>query len=365
MGGTAASASGSGTVLDHVSIAVEPGTMTAVVGPSGAGKSTLANLVPRLYDVTSGAVLVDGHDVRSLTQDSLRAAIGVVTQDPHLFHDTVLANLRYARPEASEADVREACRAARIDHVIAALPEGYDTVVGERGYRLSGGEKQRLAIARVLLKDPAVVILDEATSHLDAGNEHHVQAALDRALEGRTSIVIAHRLSTVRGADQIVVIDEGRVVERGTHLELLSSGGLYAELYDTLLHGARRRSGGGGDAVGWRRGRPGSARPVLPHPRGPAAPVPGHHGQRAAGVARHRHQGHGRPRRRPGAHPDRDRRDQVGLLSASSSTSAGSRPDRRPRFRPAHCHRPDPTVGRSCEGLDPAPLSHLRARLPP
>jgi ATP-binding cassette subfamily B protein len=174
-------------------------------------------------------------DVRSVTQDSLRAAIGVVTQDPHLFHDTVAANLRYARPGATDDELVAACQAARIHHVIAALPDGYDTVVGERGYRLSGGEKQRLAIARVLLKDPAIVILDEATSHLDAENEALVQAALDEALAGRTSLVIAHRLSTVRDADQIVVIDEGRVVERGRHHELIAAGGLYADLYDTLI----------------------------------------------------------------------------------------------------------------------------------
>ena len=225
----------SGDVLTDVDLEIPPGRMVAVVGPSGAGKTTMASLIPRLHDVTGGAVSVDGIDVRQLTQDSLRAAIGVVTQDPHLFHDTIAANLLYARPGASAAELEEACRAARIHDVIAALPERYDTVVGERGYRLSGGEKQRLAIARMLLKDPAIVILDEATSHLDSENEAHVQEALAEALRGRTSLVIAHRLSTIADADVIVVLDEGRIVESGTHEELRRAGGLYEELYETLM----------------------------------------------------------------------------------------------------------------------------------
>jgi ATP-binding cassette subfamily B protein len=235
----AAAAAESGTptgpVLKDVTFVAEPGQLVAVVGPSGAGKSTLASLVPRLYDVTAGAVTVDGHDVRDLTQDSLRAAIGVVAQDPHLFHDSIGDNLRYARPDATQAELEAACRAARIHETIASLPDGYDTVVGERGYRLSGGEKQRLAIARMLLKDPCVVILDEATSHLDSENEALVQEALERGLEGRTSIVIAHRLSTIRDADVILVVEAGRIVERGRHEDLLAAGGLYADLYRTLV----------------------------------------------------------------------------------------------------------------------------------
>ena len=220
---------------EGVSAVIEPGQLVALVGPSGAGKTTLSQLVPRLYDVTSGAVRVDGIDVRDLTQESLRAAIGIVSQDPHLFHDTIGNNLRYARPGATDAEVAEAVRAARIEDLIASLPAGLDTLVGERGHRLSGGEKQRLAIARMLLKDPAIVILDEATSHLDSENEQLVQQALARALAGRTSLVIAHRLSTIQAADNILVLDEGRVVQQGTHDELLASGGLYADLYRILV----------------------------------------------------------------------------------------------------------------------------------
>jgi ATP-binding cassette subfamily B protein len=233
-------------ILRGVSFTADPGTVVALVGPSGAGKTTLASLVPRLYDVTSGAVRIDGFDVRDITLESLAEAIGVVSQDPHMFHDTVAANLRYARPEATDDDLVTACRAARIHDVIAALPEGYDTVVGERGYRLSGGEKQRLSIARLLLKAPAVVVLDEATSHLDSENEAAIQAALGEALKGRTAVVIAHRLSTIAAADQILVLDRGRIVERGTHPELLRARGLYAELFATQFAAAADAS----DAAG-------------------------------------------------------------------------------------------------------------------
>ena len=222
-------------VLRGIDVDIAPGQMVAIVGPSGAGKTTMTSLVPRLYDITSGAITIDGLDVRAVTQDSLRQSIGVVSQDPHLFHEKVGDNLRYARPDATDDELVAACEAARIHHVIAELPEGYDTVVGERGYRLSGGEKQRLAIARMLLKDPAIVILDEATSHLDTENEAHVQEALAEALRGRTSLVIAHRLSTITDADQILVLDDGRIVERGSHDELRHAGGLYEELYETLV----------------------------------------------------------------------------------------------------------------------------------
>lgn len=222
-------------ILAGVDLELAPGTMTAVVGPSGAGKSTLASLLPRLYDVTDGRVTVDGHDVRDLRLSSLTAAVGVVSQDPHLFHDSIAANLRYADPDATDDQLRAACEAARIHDVIARLPDGYDTVVGERGYRLSGGEKQRVSIARVLLKDPAIVVLDEATAHLDTRSERLVQEALQTILRGRTSLVIAHRLSTIVDADQIVVVDDGRIVERGTHRQLLDRNGRYAELVRTQL----------------------------------------------------------------------------------------------------------------------------------
>ena len=232
--GTVLSDEPSDWVLRGVSFRAEPGTMTALVGPSGAGKTTTSMLLPRLYDVTSGAVRIDGHDVRSLTLAGLVDTIGVVTQDPHLFHDTIAANLRYASPAASHEDLVAACRAARIHDLIELLPAGYDTMVGERGYRMSGGEKQRLAIARLLLKNPPIVILDEATAHLDSETEVLIQSALLEALEGRTSLVIAHRLSTVREADQIQVVEDGRIVERGRHEELLASGaGVYRELYET------------------------------------------------------------------------------------------------------------------------------------
>jgi ATP-binding cassette subfamily B protein len=220
-------------VLHDVTFRVEPGQMVALVGPSGAGKTTISSLVPRLYDATGGAVRVGGVDVRDATLDSLRDLVGVVTQDPHLFHDTLRANLRYARPEASDEELRVALEDAQILPLVAQLPDGLDTVVGERGYRLSGGEKQRVALARLILKAPDVVVLDEATAHLDSESEAAVQEALRRTLAGRTSLVIAHRLSTVRDADQLLVIDGGRIVERGTHRELLGAGGLYTLLYQT------------------------------------------------------------------------------------------------------------------------------------
>ena len=221
----------SGEVLRDISFIAEPGTMTALVGPSGAGKTTISALIPRLYDVTEGSLLVGGIDVRDLTLESLRHSIGVVMQDAHLFHETIGENLRYAKPDATEEEMQKACEAARIWSLIESLPNGFDTMVGERGHRLSGGEKQRLAIARLLLKSPAVVILDEATAHLDSENESLVHEALRVALKGRTSIVIAHRLSTVMEADQILVLDKGTIVERGTHEQLVNAKGLYAELY--------------------------------------------------------------------------------------------------------------------------------------
>jgi ATP-binding cassette, subfamily B, bacterial len=220
-------------VLHDVAFRVEPGGLTALVGPSGAGKTTITQLVSRLYDVSEGAVRIAGQDVRTATLDSLRSTIGVVPQDSHLFHDSIRANLLYARPEATDEELTEALTAAQIWDLIAQMPDGLDTVVGDRGYRMSGGEKQRLAIARLLLKAPSVVVLDEATAHLDSESEAAVQRAFKTALAGRTSIVIAHRLSTIREADQILVIDDGRILERGRHDELLASGGLYSELYNT------------------------------------------------------------------------------------------------------------------------------------
>jgi ATP-binding cassette subfamily B protein len=225
--------------LEEINFHVRPGELVALVGPSGAGKTTLTYLIPRLYDPTSGVIRIDGHDLRDVTLASLSAAIGMVTQETHLFHDTIRTNLLYARLDASQAEIEEACRAANIHDFIRALPQGYDTVVGERGYRLSGGEKQRIALARVILKDPRILVLDEATSHLDSESEALIQEALRRVMAGRTSIVIAHRLSTILAADLILVLDRGRIIERGSHAELLEQGDLYAHLYETQFKSER------------------------------------------------------------------------------------------------------------------------------
>jgi ABC-type multidrug transport system, ATPase and permease components len=255
-----------GEVLHGVSVTVEPGQLVALVGPSGAGKTTLTSLVARLYDPTSGAVRIAGLDLRDVTLSSLRDRLGVVTQEAHLFHDTIRANLLYARPDATEKEMTAALGAAQISELIDDLPEGLDTVVGDRGHRLSGGEKQRLAIARLLLKAPDIVVLDEATAHLDSESEVAVQRALDAALTGRTSIVIAHRLSTIRQADLIVVLDHGRIVETGRHVDLLAAEGLYAQLHATQFADSPRPAASLSAA-------PFGAEPVGAEPVGlPAAP---------------------------------------------------------------------------------------------
>jgi ATP-binding cassette subfamily B protein len=219
--------------LKDVDFHVPPGELVALVGPSGAGKTTITYLLPRLYDPTDGRICVDGYDLRDVTLDSLAAQIGIVTQETYLLHDTIAANLRYAKQDATQAEMESACRAANIHDFIMTMPDGYETIVGERGYRLSGGEKQRLSIARVILKDPRILILDEATAHLDSQSEALIQAALEPLFKGRTSFVIAHRLSTILMADRILVMSEGQLVEQGTHPELLAKGGLYAHLYET------------------------------------------------------------------------------------------------------------------------------------
>jgi ATP-binding cassette subfamily B protein len=233
---------GSGEVLHGVDLHIAPGQLVALVGPSGAGKTTITGLVARLYDPTSGAVRLDGQNLRDVSLESLRETVGVVTQDAHMFHDTIRANLAYARPEATEAELERVLRSAQIWDLVSSLPQGLDTVVGDRGHRLSGGEKQRMAIARLLLKSPGLVVLDEATAHLDSESEVAVQRALDTALAGRTALVIAHRLSTVRGADLIAVVDDGRIVETGRHDQLLAQGGVYADLYTTQFASQGLRS---------------------------------------------------------------------------------------------------------------------------
>jgi len=246
--------------LQAVDVAIAPGQLVALVGPSGAGKSTFSYLVARLYDPTRGRIRLDGHDLGDLALETIARHVGMVTQETFLFHDTIRANLQFAGPDASGADLEAACRAANIHDFIAALPEGYDTVVGERGYRLSGGEKQRLALSRVILKDPSIVVLDEATSHLDSQNEALIQEALERVLRGRTSLVIAHRLSTILAADLILVLDAGRVVQRGTHAELLARGGLYADLFETQFRSLDEAPSATG------------VTPPAARPTGPAAP---------------------------------------------------------------------------------------------
>jgi len=225
--------------LEGVSFIARPGQLIALVGPSGAGKTTMTYLIPRLYDPTDGVIRIDGHDLKDLTLESLSQAIGMVTQETYLFHDTIRTNLTYAKTDATQAEIEAAARAANIHQFIVDLSDGYDTIVGERGYRLSGGEKQRIALARVILKDPRILVLDEATSSLDSESEALIQDALKRVMAGRTSIVIAHRLSTILAADLILVMDRGKIVERGTHDELIASGGLYSQLYETQFRGER------------------------------------------------------------------------------------------------------------------------------
>ena len=234
--------------LCDVSFEVKPGRLAALVGPSGAGKTTVTYLLPRLYDPTGGAIRIDGHDIRDLTLDTLASQIGMVTQETYLFNDTIRANLLYARPDATDEQIEAACRAANIHDFIVDLPDGYDTIVGNRGYRLSGGEKQRMAIARVILKDPRILVLDEATSSLDSQSEALIQEALERIMVDRTSLVIAHRLSTILAADTILVLDHGRLVEQGTHAELLARGGLYADLYETQFRHGRNDLAASGES---------------------------------------------------------------------------------------------------------------------
>jgi ATP-binding cassette subfamily B protein len=228
-----------GTVLEDISFRAAPGRLVALVGPSGAGKTTLTYLIPRLYDPVAGRILLDGRDLRDVRLAELSAAVGMVTQEAYLLHDTIRTNLIYAKTDATRAEIERAAQAANIHAFIAGLPDGYDTIVGERGYRLSGGEKQRIALARVILKDPRILVLDEATSHLDSESEALIQEALKRVMAGRTNIVIAHRLSTILSADLILVMDRGRIVERGAHAALLASGGLYASLYETQFRGGK------------------------------------------------------------------------------------------------------------------------------